>query len=739
MNIFKWLAPAKRVAKPTEDQAPAVDTDQAPEAEPIQELPAPPDGAEFEDLLLAPAVNTLQEAGPREAEEEAPASEDGEIGEADEAGETGEDGEDSEDGKAPASAPDDEEFESLRRLLLGRELDGLDSLQQRLDDPDLLARTLGPAVTEALFVRTQTDRKLDVVLRATVERIIRSSVRRNPREMADNLFPVMGPALRKSIAASLRGLLRGLGGLLEKSVSPTGLKWRLTALRTGRPFREVALLNTLDYRVEQVFLVHTRTGAPLVHLVNKGVRPKDASDRQAAAMLTALKQSVADSSAEGELNDLAFGDLHIAVVQGPEAHLACVVRGQTPPRLRRVMRSLLELLIVDLAEELEDFQGDLKPFQRSRRLLENLLVSRRKDEGRKPSPAAVLFLVLVAALLLGPAIQQGYQKFEAARKAYAEAAMERRLHEATAGPGLSLVKVWLRPDKVWELTFMKDDLAEGPEEKLAALGLSPGQARLIFLPYVSQDRELVERRAVRILAGRPENLTLDFDWSARTLILSGQADLGRVLSDCEALRSLPGVRAVHLNGLEDQETGVTAELGRDQVLRLHGRASIPWREALKEKAAAVSGLNGLDLSGLEDDAAALHLKELLSRLNGTVIYFPAGQDQPENQGPLRQAADDLVALEKLAEPMGLAVSLAIHASADPAGQARQNYDQGQARARTLAALLYERGSAISISTFGTAPAGEAFDEPPKKAAAQARRRLELQVRLERRRAPLNLD
>jgi len=726
MSIFKWLAPARRVAKPTDDQGSGAGPDPAPASGPLQESPdsapappdsqealpdsqeAPPDESEQDDLLLAPAADPLQE----------PRAE-----------------------AAPAADPDDAEFENLRRLLLGRELDGLESIQQRLDAPALLARTLSPAVTEALYARTQTDRKLDVVLRATVERILRASTRRNPGEMADNLFPVMGPALRKSVAESLRGLLRGLNRLLEKSVSLTALKWRLTALRTGRPFREVVLRNTLEYRVEQVFFVHTRTGVPLAHLVNKDV--KDASGPQAAAMFTALRELVSDSFAEGERSDLVFGDFHIRVVQGPEVYLACVVRGQAPPSLRRAMRSLLELLVVDLAEELEDFQGDPAPFHRSRRLLESLLVSRRKDEDRKPSPVAFIILVLMAAALFGPAIKQGYYKYMARGQAAAEAVMERRLHEATAGPGLSLVKVWRRPDNVWELTFLKDEIAEGPEEKLAALGLSPGQARLTFLPYISQDRELVERRALRIMAGRPETLALNFDWSTQTLVLSGRADLNRVLADYDALRSLPGLKAVLFNNLADQETGIRAELDRDQVLRLSGRASIPWREALKEKAAAVSGLSRLDLSLLEDDAAALHLKALLDRINGVVIHFPAGQDQPENQALLRRAAEDLTALEKLAKPMGLTVSLVIYGYSDPTGPAKQNYDLIQARARDLAALLYEYGSTITLSTvgLGAGPAGEALDDQqtPKKTAAQARRRIELKVRLDRSRAALDLD
>ncbi|MDR2724614.1 MAG: hypothetical protein LBC90_00800 [Candidatus Adiutrix sp.] len=655
---------------------------------------------------------------------------------------------------APDPGGDDAEMARLRHLLLGREIDGLARLWEKVDDPELLARTLSPVVTEALFLRTQADQKLDTVLSATVERILRGSVRRNPAELADNLFPVMGPAIRRSIAESLRGMLQDFNRLVEKSFSLSGLKWRLTALRTGRSFSEVALLNSLEYQVEQVFFVHTRTGTALIHLVHENVQARDASGDQVAAMFTALQQFVSDSFAEGELNDLTFGDVHICVVQGPEVYLACVVRGQAPPGLRQDMRTLLELLIVDLADELDDFRGDLEPFQKCRHFLEGLLVSRLKDEGRKLPLSAFLLPALIAALVLGPIIHLGYQSRQGRLKAEAEealqrgyAALEKRLYDEAVGPGLSPVHIGRRPDGIWELTFLKDEMADGPGEKLAALGLDEALVRLTYLPYLSQDPELVERRAAQVLADRPETLEYDFDWNESLLTLRGRADLNWVLTVHDTLRSMPGLRAILIKDLTDEETGVLANLDRDNALRLSGQASLAWRETLKERALALSGISRLDLSQLEDDAESRRIKELLAALGGVIIHFPVGGDQPipEDRDLLDRAVEDLVALEKLAEPMGLAVSLTIYGYTDLSGQVKRNYELSQARARTLAALLYERGSAIALSTFGLGPdpaeeeAGGRQTPDQKKAAAQASRRIELKVRLDRTRVTLNLD
>ncbi|MDR2725578.1 MAG: OmpA family protein, partial [Candidatus Adiutrix sp.] len=179
---------------------------------------------------------------------------------------------------------------------------------------------------------------------------------------------------------------------------------------------------------------------------------------------------------------------------------------------------------------------------------------------------------------------------------------------------------------------------------------------------------------------------------------------------------------------------------------VQGQASLSWRETFKEKVLALSGISRLDVSRLEDDAESRRIKELLAGLDRVVIRFPVGLDQPipEDRDTLNRAVEDLVALEKLAGSMGLAVSLTIYGYTDLSGQAKRNYELSQARARALAALLYERGSTIALSTFGLGPdpaEEEAGPQTPaqKKAAAQASRRIELKVKLDRPRVTVDLD
>ncbi|NJM53355.1 MAG: hypothetical protein HC846_08145 [Blastocatellia bacterium] len=55
-------------------------------------------------------------------------------------------------------------------------------------------------------------------------------------------------------------MVQSLNQSLEHSISPKGLRWRIEAWQTGKSFAEVVMLNSLIYRVEEVFLIHRETG-----------------------------------------------------------------------------------------------------------------------------------------------------------------------------------------------------------------------------------------------------------------------------------------------------------------------------------------------------------------------------------------------------------------------------------------------------------------------------------------------
>ena len=140
----------------------------------------------------------------------------------------------------PASATDTPtaQFAELRTLLVGPEQRQLRALQTRLDDPVAQARDVSRVLPAAVELRTN-DPHLKRALAPTIEESISASVRRNPQPLADALFPIIGPAIRKAIAATLSGMLESLNTTLEHSLSWRSVRWRLDARRTGKSFAEI--------------------------------------------------------------------------------------------------------------------------------------------------------------------------------------------------------------------------------------------------------------------------------------------------------------------------------------------------------------------------------------------------------------------------------------------------------------------------------------------------------------------
>ena len=104
------------------------------------------------------------------------------------------------------------------------------------------------------------DEQLAKALAPTLERATQASIRKDPGTLVGILYPLVGPAIRKSIAETLDGTLQRLNQAFKHSFSWQRLKWRLEALRSGSSFADVVLKHTVEFRVEHLFLIHRKTG-----------------------------------------------------------------------------------------------------------------------------------------------------------------------------------------------------------------------------------------------------------------------------------------------------------------------------------------------------------------------------------------------------------------------------------------------------------------------------------------------
>jgi OOP family OmpA-OmpF porin len=602
----------------------------------------------------------------------------------------------------PTPPEPESELGQIRNLLFERELSQLSLFSEVVKEPSLQAHILSRVITEAILLRTRRDDKLNTVLGPTVDKIVTASVRRNPEALATQIFPVIGPAIRRSISETFRSMLQNFNSTLEMSFSLKGLKWRLEAMRVKKPFSEIVLLHTLLYQVEEIYLIHAESGRVLDHMVAQGMESRDAD--MVAGMFTAIRDFVRDSFSVGQkenLDNLTFGDRTISLLRSDQIFMACVVRGNPPANLNQDLQEALELMSVDCAADLEAFTGETEPFLKYRPFFTDFLEARYQEKPSKLplmvrlAPAMGLILLLIAAgtFYLSARQQRTHDIIERsqAEKRLLAAQNSQKSWQTHVNsiigllsqePGILVGLVTQNKNGIFEISLLKDELASDPAEILESQGgLAPSLFRLIVKPFVSLDPSIIKKRLVR---------TLD---------------------------PPPGV-AISL----DEESG---------LLTLSGQASQGWIMSARERALTVPGVKKVDFSGLADPRSFL-MKALIADIDGVVIHFPSNKDQPipEDKAKLEEAVDKLVALEKLAQEMELTVNLVIYGHADAVGQDRHNYELSEERTKTVAALLYARGSSMPISNYGLGSTFSAQSEdgaPPKE--DQESRRIELKVRL----------
>lgn len=560
------------------------------------------------------------------------------------------------DASKSGSAPEPEQippeddalaYHELRQLILAPEQQALEQLHQRIDDPESRTEDVSTVVAEAIQRRRKQggDEALSNALAPTIETALRESVRNDPTTLADALFPVMGPAIRRSILETLRSFLESFNQVLDQSLSPRGLGWRIEALRTGRSFTEVALLHSLVFRVEQVFLIHKKTGLSLGHVSAPAVAMQDPS--LVSGMLSAIQDFVRDSfhTTQGQgINRMDVGDLDVWIEQGPFALIACVIRGVAPRDLRDRMAEVLENIHREYAAELDRFTGDSAPFAKVGAELSRCLELRYKEEAK--SKGLGLAYAATAAIVLLLAGWFGFRWYQYHR-------WEQLANTLRDQPGY-VITSFGRENGKFAFHGMRDPLAQPVSTFVSQANLDPAKADFRWGAYYALDDAIVEQRA-RTLLQPPE--------SAKLSVSSG-------------------------------------------TLHVAGTAPLEWLRSVSGKAMLIPGIRSIDFApGLDPDQAAFDQER--NSIDAALVRFPlASASLPNSESAaLRRLAQSIQEMLRYAQARQQAVSIEVIGHTDSTGAETTNRDLSQRRADRLMSELVRIGipaSCLHAQGVGTA-------------------------------------
>ncbi|MEM7763859.1 MAG: hypothetical protein AAF290_07230 [Pseudomonadota bacterium] len=393
-------------------------------------------------------------------------------------------------------------LEEIRGLLFGDEQEKLAKLDRRVSIPELRADDVASVLPTALKDSHEAGPQLVRRLKPPVEQCIRTSLRESPQEYADALYPVMGPAIRRSISETFKAYTQQINQSMEQSLSLKYLRWRMEASRAGVPFAQYVLQKTLQYRVEQGYLISRDSGMLIAHVHQDATQLKD--NDAVSAMFTAIQDFVKDSFSDnhaGRLQVADMGEYALWAAHGPHAVLVCVIRGVAPNSLHASLSGLLERLHANFEYELSHFMGrteaeDDIEYELAECLTWQALTEKEASRSWLRKPVFWLILVLLAAVFWwGFRGWQNHTAQSSLRAAFAET------------PGIYLDRIERRDD-TYIIYGLRDPLAAEPGSIIAQTGLQTVRWESALQPYRSLDPSIATQRTLAVI-NPPDSISVD--------------------------------------------------------------------------------------------------------------------------------------------------------------------------------------------------------------------------------------
>ena len=583
--------------------------------------------------------------------------------------------------------PIDPRLEQLRTVLLGHEIEVLSRLCEVIEDPEQLAAVVGRILPTAI-ADVSSDARLGEVLAPALEKATQSSIRSNPATLLNILYPLIVPAIRKSIAERIDETFQSLNQALKFSLTWRGLKWRWEAWRTGTTFAEVVLRHTLVYQVEHVFLIHRHTGLLISHVAAEDAVSQD--PQLVSSMLIAIQDFVRDSFSGAEqqgLDAARLGELLLWSEPGPYATLASVIRGNPPEELHETLRTILARIHDERRHALESFDGDSSHLADVEAHLRECVALRQRAPQRAergfPWFVAVAGLVLLLAIV-GLGSWRWWQNERAwQREQQLQAAKQRLwdgyLAQLRGQPGLIITEEGQRDGKFW-VAGLRDPLAADPRAMLRRSGVDPATVVSRWEPYLGLDPQFVLRR---------------------------------------------------LQGSLDPPASVTLTAEGDHIVA-QGSAPSTWIDRARAAGRMLpAGGPSLDLSGVSDVYQGA-IGKLSTAIQSHEIHFNFNESLPAagQDGILDQLASELKDLESLASNMQVTARVALTGHSDETGGDTFNLSLSLVRAEAVRVLLRKRGVDPDILAVRGAGALEPLEVASSDAARSANRVVSFKVRIE---------
>ncbi len=433
----------------------------------------------------------------------------------------------------------EQSIEELRRIITGLGNSELEKIRRWLSDTDAFAEDISTVIPVSIKHLVEKRIVLPQTLLPIIEEAIESSVITDPHKLANALFPIMGPAIRKAVREDLKKMIQSMNSVLENSFSPKRLGWRFQSMFSSRSYADIVMSHILIYQVRQVFLMHRKTGLLLWQEIDKSISHKDPD--MVSAMLSAINDFVRDSfdvNKDQEIQTIQVGEFNVLIEQGPHAILAGIIEGNPPQELRDVFQQTLEQIHLDFFNSLVHFDGDTSAFEDTKDIIRNCLQKQAKTKKKKPVIIIILFIVLL--ILLGYWAYMGIEE---------KIRWNDYIRTIKNIPGVIITDEGKENGKMM-IAGMRDPLSQDPVNFIQDYDFKKEEVISKWQHYYSLDEFFIMKRA--ILKLDPPN-TVDLSYEGGVLFANGIAKQKWIDFAKNNYQNIIGVDSLNLDSLNREK------------------------------------------------------------------------------------------------------------------------------------------------------------------------------------------
>lgn len=613
------------------------------------------------------------------------------------------------------------DLDKLRSIILGAENKTVEELKERVSSLDRRSQDVAEILPEALGRIEKEEQKeaLGRALSEPLEKAVKLSIKKDPKTFSDLLYPVILPAIRRAVSEMLRSFIERIDRTVSQRFSLKSLKWRMESVRTGIPFSEILLRNTIIYSVEQAMLIHRETGLLIQHSYTDGAKHTDSD--AISAMLMAIQSFVQDSFVENDemLQRVTIGDHMVYLVDGPYAILACVVHGLPPASFMDDMREVLESMHALEPDSLKNYSGDKSDLSILKPLLDKCLQVEYKKQGTEGGQK-YKGIIKIAAWSLAMVIlfAAGYLLFNKLQRNK----VENYVAELNQQPGVKVLNYY-KSEGQWQLEGLMDPEAIVRKPKESSILLNPEKIQINLSAFQGMDDSLVISRvrdALNISGSLKSTL------ENKVFSVKGSAPAHWYLN-AKNLQALPiGINTIDLTEVELDPDEVMAFLDQvleppesvttrviDNKIRYAGIASLDWIQSLNKLAENFLGKVSFDSSSLISHEQR-RLVALLNTLNKESIKFlDATNIQSGSETVLPQVAIVILEIDRLSSLLNRAYQIRIIGETDAKGDEDINLPLRKQRAAVIKQKLELYGVPVNhIISEAKEPASNTNDDQP---------------------------